>query len=131
MRGGNIHIHTFFETISLLWERKMEISVACVTVSVVVVVVSWWVWRTLQWVWFKPKMLESYLRRQGLAGTPYTPLVGDLKKNFSMRAEARSKPINLTDDITPRIVPYPLQMLKTHGMLPGWHLDSSLFRTIL
>ncbi|AEE75551.1 cytochrome P450 [Arabidopsis thaliana] len=93
----------------------MEISVASVTVSVAVVVVSWWVWRTLQWVWFKPKMLESYLRRQGLAGTPYTPLVGDLKKNFSMRAEARSKPINLTDDITPRIVPYPLQMLKTHG----------------
>ncbi|CAA0382442.1 unnamed protein product [Arabidopsis thaliana] len=93
----------------------MEISVASVTVSVAVVVVSWWVWRTIQWVWLKPKMLESYLRRQGLAGTPYTPLVGDLKRNFSMLAEARSKPINLTDDITPRIVPYPLQMLKTHG----------------
>ncbi|KAG7577255.1 Cytochrome P450 superfamily [Arabidopsis thaliana x Arabidopsis arenosa] len=93
----------------------MEVSVASVTVSVAVVVVSWWVWRTLQWVWFKPKTLERYLRRQGLAGTPYTPLVGDLKRNFSMLAEARSKPIKLTDDITPRVVPYPLQMLKTHG----------------
>ncbi|EFH59147.1 CYP72A15 [Arabidopsis lyrata subsp. lyrata] len=93
----------------------MEISVASVTISVAIAVVSWWIWRTLQWVWFKPKMLESYLRRQGLVGTPYTPLVGDLKRNFSMLAEARSKPINLTDDITPRIVPYPLQMFKTYG----------------
>ncbi|KAL0676208.1 hypothetical protein Bca4012_004189 [Brassica carinata] len=60
-------------------------------------------------------MLESYLRRQGLSGTPYTPLVGDLKKNFTMTMEARSKPIKLTDDISTRVMPYILQMLKTHG----------------
>ncbi|CAH2053697.1 unnamed protein product [Thlaspi arvense] len=93
----------------------MEISLASVTVSVAIAVVSWWVWRTLKWAWFKPKMLESYLRRQGLSGTPYTPLVGDLNKSFSMLKEARSKPIKLTDDIQPRVVPYPLQMRKTHG----------------
>ncbi|KAG2305614.1 hypothetical protein Bca52824_025362 [Brassica carinata] len=93
----------------------MEISVASATVSIAIAVVSWWVWRTLNWVWFKPKMLESYLRRQGLPGSPYTPLVGDLKRVFSMLNEARSKPIKLTDDITPRLVPYPLEMLKTHG----------------
>ncbi|CAA7049707.1 unnamed protein product [Microthlaspi erraticum] len=93
----------------------MEISVASLTVSIAIAAVSWWVWRTLNWVWFKPKMLESYLRRQGLAGPPYTPLVGDLKKIFNMLTEARSKPIKLTDDIQPRVVPYPLQMLKTHG----------------
>ncbi|CAA7038118.1 unnamed protein product [Microthlaspi erraticum] len=93
----------------------MEISLASVTVSIAIALVSWWVWRTLNWVWFKPKMLESYLRRQGLSGTPYTPLVGDLKKNFTLLTEARSKPIKLTDDIQPRVVPFPLQMLKTHG----------------
>ncbi|KAL1202405.1 Cytochrome P450 72A15 [Cardamine amara subsp. amara] len=93
----------------------MEISVASITVSVAIAVVTWWVWRTLKWVWFKPKMLESYLRRQGLAGTPYTPLVGDLKRNFSMLTEARSKPIKLNDDITPRVMPYPLKMFKTYG----------------
>nr|QAV52440.1 cytochrome P450 monooxygenase 72A563 [Barbarea vulgaris subsp. arcuata] len=93
----------------------MEISVVSVTVSVAIVVVSWWVWRTLNWVWFKPKKLESYLRRQGLSGTPYTPFVGDLNRNFSMLKEARSKPLKLTDDITPRVVPYPLQMFKTYG----------------
>ncbi|CAL9220844.1 unnamed protein product [Arabidopsis halleri] len=94
----------------------MEISFASVTISVAAVVVSWWVWRTLQWVWFKPKMLESYLRRQGLAGTHYTPLIGDLKRNVNMLTEATSKPIKLTDDITPRVLPHSFQMLKTHGM---------------
>ncbi|CAF2078859.1 unnamed protein product [Brassica napus] len=94
----------------------METSVASVAVSIVIAVVSWWVWRTLKWVWFKPKMLESYLRRQGIPGTPYTPLVGDLKKMTSMLTEARSKTIKLTDDITPRVVPYPFHMLKTHGI---------------
>ncbi|XP_019096172.1 PREDICTED: cytochrome P450 72A13-like [Camelina sativa] len=93
----------------------MEISVASLTVSVALVVVSWWVWRTLKWVWFKPKMLESYLRRQGLPGTSYTPLVGDLKRNVNMFTEAISKPIKLTDDITPRVMPHPLQMFKNHG----------------
>nr|VDD46391.1 unnamed protein product [Brassica oleracea] len=94
----------------------MEISIASATLSIAIAVVSWWAWRTLNWVWFKPKMLESYLRRQGLSGSPYTPLVGDLKRNFSLLKEARSKPIKLTDDITPRVVPYPLKMLKTHGI---------------
>ncbi|KAH0891383.1 hypothetical protein HID58_053812 [Brassica napus] len=81
---------------------------------VAIVVVSWWTWRTLKLVWFRPKMLESYLRRQGLSGTPYTPFVGDLKRNSSMTMDARSKPIKLTDDISPRVVPFPFEMLKTH-----------------
>ncbi|ESQ48508.1 hypothetical protein EUTSA_v10020534mg [Eutrema salsugineum] len=93
----------------------MEISAASVTVSVAIAVVSWWVWRTLNWVWFKPKTLESYLRRQGLVGTPYTPLAGDSKRTFNMSMEARSKPINLTDDIIPRVLPFSLHMLKTYG----------------
>lgn len=84
----------------------MEMSVVY---SVTIVIVKWWLWRTLKWVWLKPKMLESYLRGQGLPGTPYTPLVGDLR-NF------RSEPINLTDDIIPRVMPAALNMLQTHGM---------------
>ncbi|KFK38823.1 hypothetical protein AALP_AA3G165300 [Arabis alpina] len=93
----------------------MIISAKSVTISVAIVVVSWWIWRILKWVWFKPKMLESYLRGQGLPGTSYTLLVGDVKRNSNMLLEARSKPIKLTDDIASRVVPYPLQMAKTHG----------------
>ena len=94
----------------------METSAASVTVSVAIVAVLWWVWRTLNWVWFKPKMLESYLRRQGLSGSPYTPLVGDVRRDYTMSMEARSKPIKTTDDIIPRVVPFPSHMLKTYGM---------------
>uniref|UniRef100_A0A0D2ZTC4 Cytochrome P450 n=1 Tax=Brassica oleracea var. oleracea TaxID=109376 RepID=A0A0D2ZTC4_BRAOL len=93
----------------------MEASAASVTVSVAIAAVLRWIWRTLNWVWFKPKMLESYLRRQGLVGTPYTLLVGDVKREYSMTTEARSKPIKLTDDIVPRVLPFPSHMLKTYG----------------
>ncbi|CAH8380940.1 unnamed protein product [Eruca vesicaria subsp. sativa] len=71
--------------------------------------------RVVKWVWIKPKKLESYLRRQGLPGTPYTPLVGDIKRNVKMLMEARSKPITLTDDITPRLLPLTLKMFNSHG----------------
>ncbi|CAN8269334.1 unnamed protein product [Cochlearia groenlandica] len=94
----------------------METSVTLVTVSLAIaLLVLWWICTTLKWVWFKPKMLESYLRRQGLAGTPYTPLIGDLKTTFTMMREAKSKPIKLTDDIVPRVLPHPYLMLKTYG----------------
>ncbi|XP_056844453.1 LOW QUALITY PROTEIN: cytochrome P450 72A13 [Raphanus sativus] len=71
--------------------------------------------RVVNWVWLRPKKLESYLRRQGLPGTPYTPLIGDTKRNVKMLIEARSKPITLTDDITPRLLPLTLKMFNSHG----------------
>ncbi|CAG7868139.1 unnamed protein product, partial [Brassica rapa] len=97
-------------------ETNMQTSAESVIVSVAISVVLLWIWRTLKWVWFKPKMLESYLRRQGIAGTPYTPLVGDMRRDNSMSKEARSKPIKLTDDIISRVLPFPSHMLKTYGM---------------
>ena len=102
----------------------MQTSAAPVIVSLAISVVLLWIWRTLKWVWFKPKMLESYLRRQGIAGTPYTPLVGDMRRDNSMSKEARSKPIKLTDDIISRVLPFSSHMLKTYGMF----LDSYLLR---
>ncbi|ESQ48512.1 hypothetical protein EUTSA_v10021962mg [Eutrema salsugineum] len=89
----------------------MEISVA----SLALVVVLWWIWRIVEWVWLKPKKLESFLRRQGLVGTRYTPLVGDMKRNFSMLMEARSKPMKPTDDLISLVMPYSLLMLNTYG----------------
>nr|QWK52327.1 cytochrome P450 72A13 [Isatis tinctoria] len=82
--------------------------------SVTVVIVMWWAWTTLKWVWLKPKMLECYLRVQGLTGAPYKPLIGDLR-SYRVLMKARSKPINLTEDIIPRVMPVTLNMLQTHG----------------
>ncbi|ESQ48514.1 hypothetical protein EUTSA_v10020533mg [Eutrema salsugineum] len=92
----------------------MSFSVVAALVAVIAVVLLW-TWRLVKWVWIKPKMLESYLRRQGLAGTTYTPLVGDIKRNVNMMMEARSKPSNLTEDITPRLLPLALKMFNSHG----------------
>ena len=86
-----------------------------VVAAALMVVLAFFLIRVVNWVWLTPKKLESYLRRQGLPGTPYTPLVGDVKRNVNMLMEARSKPITLTDDITPRLLPLALKMFNSHG----------------
>ncbi|CAA7029979.1 unnamed protein product [Microthlaspi erraticum] len=83
--------------------------------SLAIVVVLWWIWRIVEWVWLKPKMLESFLRKQGLVGTRYTPLVGDVRRTFSMLKEARSKPMKPTDDLISLVMPYSSHMLNTYG----------------
>ncbi|CAA7044154.1 unnamed protein product [Microthlaspi erraticum] len=45
----------------------MSFPVAAAALVVVVAVASLWKWRIVKWVWFKPKMLESYLRNCSLA----------------------------------------------------------------
>jgi hypothetical protein len=56
------------------------------------------------------------LREQGLQGNPYKILLGDTNDLFKMEKEARSKPMNLSDDIAPRVIPYIQQSVKIHGM---------------
>ncbi|KAM0019707.1 putative secologanin synthase [Helianthus debilis subsp. tardiflorus] len=73
-------------------------------------------WRVLNWLWFKPKKMEKFLRDQGLKGTPYRFMYGDLKEMEQMMSEAKSKPMNLTHDITPRVAPFFHKSLTTLGM---------------
>ena len=86
-----------------------------VVAAALMVVLAFFLIRVVNWVWLTPKKLGSYLRRQGLPGTPYMPLVGDVKRNVNMLMEARSRPITLTDDITPRLLPLALKMFNSHG----------------
>ncbi|KAF7133438.1 hypothetical protein RHSIM_Rhsim09G0129400 [Rhododendron simsii] len=72
----------------------------------VVVVVIWLGWSVLNWVWLTPKKLERCLRKQGLSGSSYRLLFGDLKDNTKMTKEAMSSPISLSQDIVPRVVPF-------------------------
>ncbi|XP_045801121.1 cytochrome P450 72A68-like isoform X9 [Trifolium pratense] len=74
-----------------------------------------WAWKVLNWLWLRPKKLEKLLREQGLQGNPYRILVGDTKDLFKMEKEARSKSMNLTDDILPRVNPYIHHSVKIHG----------------
>ncbi|KAM7497802.1 hypothetical protein LguiA_022216 [Lonicera macranthoides] len=79
------------------------------------VVVVLCAWRVLSWVWFRPKKLEKLLRQQGLKGNSYTFLFGDFKKISMMIEEAKSKPINLSSDIVPRVMPWVLDSINKYG----------------
>ncbi|KAL5565059.1 hypothetical protein UlMin_028223 [Ulmus minor] len=97
----------------------MEISLyiaANLFVVAVVVIITRWTWSVLNWVWLKPKKLEKVLREQGLKGNSYRLLFGDLKESLSMSKEARSKPMNLSDDdIAPRVLSFLHHSINTYG----------------
>ncbi|XP_019158876.1 PREDICTED: cytochrome P450 CYP72A219-like [Ipomoea nil] len=72
-------------------------------------------WGVLDWVWFKPKKLEKWLKQQGLKGNPYRILSGDMKELAKMTTDALSKPMTLSDNIAPRVIPYYVQHVNKYG----------------
>ncbi|KAL8201460.1 hypothetical protein R6Q57_012799 [Mikania cordata] len=78
-------------------------------------VVAVYAWRFLDLVWLKPKKMEKCLREQGLEGTSYKFLYGDVKEMVKMITEAYRKPINLHDDIVPRVLSFAHSVVTTHG----------------
>ncbi|XP_058779452.1 cytochrome P450 72A68-like [Vicia villosa] len=72
-------------------------------------------WKILNKLWLKPKKLEKVLREQGLKGNSYRFLVGDIIDILKSRKEATSKPMNLSDDIVPRVFSYFQQSAIKHG----------------
>ncbi|KAK3029560.1 hypothetical protein RJ639_038449 [Escallonia herrerae] len=80
--------------------------------AIVVLVLAW---RVLNSVWLRPRKLEKYLRQQGLRGTSYKLLYGDMKEVSAMMKEAQSRPISLSDDIVPRLIPFAQKAIKNYG----------------
>ncbi|KAI5440462.1 hypothetical protein KIW84_010078, partial [Lathyrus oleraceus] len=72
-------------------------------------------WRVLNLMWLRPKKLEKVLREQGLHGNSYRIFVGDVMDLYKMEKEAKSKPMNLSDDIVQRVSPYLQKSLKILG----------------
>ncbi|XP_049374061.1 cytochrome P450 CYP72A219-like [Solanum verrucosum] len=72
-------------------------------------------WKVLNWAWFKPMKLEKYLRKSGLKGNQYKLLYGDLKEFTESVIEAKSKPINFSDDIAQRLIPFYLDSINKNG----------------
>ncbi|KAH7543949.1 hypothetical protein ACOSQ2_031463 [Xanthoceras sorbifolium] len=93
----------------------MEITMKPIAVSIVMVTVLTWIWRVVNWVWLRPKRMEKYLRQQGLSGNSYRFLYGDLKENSIMLKQAKSNPINLTDDISPHLFPFLHKAIHNYG----------------
>ncbi|XP_024932549.3 cytochrome P450 CYP72A616 [Ziziphus jujuba] len=68
-------------------------------------------------IWWKPKWLERNLKRQGIRGTPYKPLVGDMKEYIRLISEAWSKPLSLAHQIIPRVDPFTMNNFQKYGKL--------------
>ncbi|KAL3502789.1 hypothetical protein ACH5RR_037238 [Cinchona calisaya] len=83
--------------------------------SCVIALLLVFVWRVFDFVWLKPRKLEKSLRAQGLSGNSYRSLYGDFKQLVMMAEEAKTKPINLSDDIVHRTVPFFLETIKKYG----------------
>ncbi|KAI3778568.1 hypothetical protein L2E82_07946 [Cichorium intybus] len=95
---------------------KMEVSALWCGIVVFAILLRY-AWRFLNWVWLKPKKIEKCLRDQGLKGSSYKFLFGDLKEMVSMLKDAKSKPINLADDIVPRVQPFDHKCVTTYGKI--------------
>ncbi|KAI3502070.1 hypothetical protein L1887_30101 [Cichorium endivia] len=92
----------------------LNLSMKTVLCGVGVMVIIY-AWRFFNWIWLKPKKMEEFLRQQGLNGNSYKFLFGDIKEMVQMTANAKSKPINLTDNIVPRVMPFIHNSVKTYG----------------
>ncbi|KAJ7981936.1 Cytochrome P450 [Quillaja saponaria] len=81
-----------------------------------VIVVLIWVWKVVNWLWLRPKKLESRLRREGLAGNSYKLLYGDFKQMTKISREARSKSMDIfSNEIAWRATPFVHQTVKNYG----------------
>ncbi|XP_031127936.1 cytochrome P450 CYP72A219-like [Ipomoea triloba] len=93
----------------------MEIVFGLVSFSIAIVFLVC-LWRMLNWwAWFRPRKLQKILRQQGLKGTDYKFIFGDLKKISKSVEDAKSKPINLSDDISPRAFPFFIDAIQKNG----------------
>ncbi|KAG1367977.1 putative Cytochrome P450 CYP72A219 [Cocos nucifera] len=74
-------------------------------------------WRGLEWLWWTPRRLERVLRGQGLRGTRYRFLHGDLKETARLNKEAWSEPMPFSHDILPRVSPFFHRAIKENGKI--------------
>nr|BAB87118.1 cytochrome P450 [Oryza sativa] len=79
-------------------------------------VLLWQAGRLLHSLWWRPRRLELALRAQGLRGTRYRFLTGDLGEHGRLNREAWARPLPLRcHDIAPRVAPFLHNAVREHG----------------
>ncbi|KAM7510749.1 hypothetical protein LguiB_009624 [Lonicera macranthoides] len=82
-----------------------------------VALILWFILRVFNSIWWKPKRLEKQLKQQGISGTSYKLLYGDMKESKRLMMEAWSKPMNLSHQIAPRVNPFYYQTVQKYGKI--------------
>ncbi|KAA8518951.1 hypothetical protein F0562_016275 [Nyssa sinensis] len=73
--------------------------------------------RVVYTIWWRPKTLERHLKLQGIRGTSYKLLYGDMKEIKRSMKEAWSKPMSLNHLIVPRVFPFFHEMVQKYGKI--------------
>ncbi|XP_073153838.1 cytochrome P450 72A397-like [Henckelia pumila] len=87
-------------------------AVLCVSCALLLL---FYAWKVVNIALIRPKRLEKLLRQQGFKGNSYRFLYGDLIESSKMIQEAKSKPINLHDDIKTRVISFFNATTKKYG----------------
>ncbi|KAL6529780.1 hypothetical protein OROGR_015403 [Orobanche gracilis] len=93
----------------------MEAKINSILYSVLLVGLIALTFKFLNWVWFRPKRLEKFLRNQGLHGNSYRLLLGDMKDLISVTEQEQPKSIQISDHLPPHILPYYHQIITKYG----------------
>lgn len=110
------HIENMKELVTLFSSMNLKPTTVAI-VTVIVTVLTWWIWSALNWIWFTPKRIEKRLKQQGLKGNSYRPLVGDIRDMVKMIKEAKSKHMDpYSNDIAPRVLPFVVHTIAKYGM---------------
>ncbi|KAK8567382.1 hypothetical protein V6N12_005972 [Hibiscus sabdariffa] len=78
--------------------------------------------------WWIPRRIQFILNSQGIKGQPYEFVHGNNKQILQMQREALSKPMGLTHDIFPRVLPHYHYWINKYGKI---HLSWNGFRAQL
>lgn len=93
-----------------------SIAAVCSALVISLILLLYYTCKILNWVWFRPRKLEKRLRKEGFNGNSYKLFFGDMKEMGAMIKEAKSKPMNFSNDIVPRVLPIFHKSIKNYGM---------------
>ena len=65
--------------------------------------------------WWIPHRIQFIMNSQGIRGPSYEFIHGNNKATIQMKREALSKPMALTHEIFPRVLPHTYSWINTYG----------------